>query len=286
MRKLAFCRAVIFIILIAFTPIAAKEYVVGKVDMGQLGNQLFIIAATVSLALDHKATAVFPELATSNEFNIPTNYKRLFSHLNVSNPKRIKYIYYEPHHHFAAIPYHPNMKLIGYFQSEKYFIHHKQEILDLFTPSHEIINYLTTKYEWIINHPCTVGIHFRSYSNEVASSQSAHPNCTLEYFISAMDHFPEDALFVVFSNDIKWCQENFSKIPRNFVFVENELYYHDFFLMSLCKHNIISNSSFSWWAAYLNRNPDKIVIAPPLWFNPSYISDTQDIYPPEWIVLN
>jgi len=55
--------------------------------------------------------------------------------------------------------------------------------------------------------------------------------------------------------------------------------------MSLCKHQIICNSSFSWWGAYLNLNPDKIVVAPFKWFNPCYITDTQDLLPPEWLTF-
>ena len=99
-----------------------------------------------------------------------------------------------------------------------------------------------------------------------------------------MDLFPEDALFVVCSDNIPLCKKAFQDSSKNIKIIEEEHGYMDLFLMSLCHHNIISNSSFSWWAAYLNRNPNKIVIGPKKWFNtenPKY--DTSDLLPDEWI---
>ena len=105
-----------------------------------------------------------------------------------------------------------------------------------------------------------------------------------EYFQKAISLFSQDALFVVFSNDINWCKTNLQGLAKNLIFIENEPYYHDFYLMSLCKHQIISNSSFSWWAAYLNRNPDKIVIAPINWFTKASGFHSKDLFPDEWIL--
>ncbi len=116
-----------------FQSLAAKEqppfvppFVMGSLK-GQLGNQLFIIAATVSLALDHGAIPIFPDFLRASHDNISFNYNRLFPHLNPHFPvkERIACYYKELHFHYDPIPYAPNLCLIGYFQSENYFYHHK-----------------------------------------------------------------------------------------------------------------------------------------------------------------
>ncbi len=251
--------------------------------MGQLGNQLFIIAATVSLALDHGATPIFPDLTRNKMYDIPLNYERLFHSLPALLPKSVSFIYKEPRFSYQAIPYRPNMKLSGYFQSEKYFSNHKQEILELFAPPVDVTAYLSLHYGDILEHPMTVSVHVRFYHEDPTGQ--AHPTCRRDYFEKAMEYFPNDALFVVFSNQMKECKNLLSAIPKNLRFIEGEDHFCDLYLMSLCKHAIIANSSFSWWGAYLNRNPAKQVIAPKLWFNPRYLTDTGDLLPEGWIQI-
>jgi glycosyl transferase family 11 len=288
-RKLIVCIRNLF--LLAFmsfsASLPAKPFIEGHM-MGQFGNQLFIIAATTSLALDHDAEPRFPTLATSREFNIPFNHQMVFHHLNSNSPDSgIENTYIEPNYYYEEIPYQPNMKIVGWFQSEKYFINHKDEILTLFAPHPEIMNYLNSKYSEIINNPKTVSIHLRTYDVEIPEVANCYITYGAEYVEKAMELFPEDSLFVVFSNQMKWCKQILQGIPKNMRFIEKENYIYDFYLMSLCKHNIICNSSFSWWSAYLNKNPDKIVVVPPLWFSPSYKSefDARDLIPDGWTVL-
>ncbi len=261
---------------------AAQPFVMGDL-MGQLGNQMFQIAAATSLALDHDAVAIFPGLDSQEEYNIPLNREWIFSHLSTEMPQEpINFCYIEPSFQYNPIPYTPNMRIRGWFQSEKYFGHHKEEICALFAPSEEIVSYLNEKYSFILEHPNTVAIHHREYSSIENPLGHVYMNCDVSYYQAAIDLFPEKALFVVFSNNISWCKEQFKKINRNFYFIENEIYYYDFYLMSACKHNIISNSSFSWWAAYLNPNPAKKIIAPEAWFHPNYRTDSGDLIPSNW----
>lgn len=277
-----------FIFNLIFLPVwLFSQPVVTAPLVGQFGNQLFIMAAAISLALDHQAVYTFPDLATSKDFNIPFNYQKVFYHLNAFKPsERIVYQYREPSFTYQPIPYIPNMAIKGFFQSEKYFIQHKQEIIDLFSPPPEIVDFLTLKYGEIIRHPQTVSVHMRSYLNEpYQGSRLAYVYLGGEYVEKAMALFPEDSLFIVFSNDMEWCKKELNHISRPMVFIEGESYHHDFYLMSLCRHNIICNSSFSWWAAYLNRNPDKVVVAPAHWFTKHCPHDTRDLIPREWMVL-
>lgn len=251
--------------------------------IGQLGNQLFIIAAAHSLALDHGAISVFPNLDLSSEFNIPVNRKSLFGHLNAERPSDIDYCYVEPHYPFEPIPYQPNMQISGFFQSEKYFAHHKIEIVDLFAPPEKIVDELKERYGDILEHPCTVAVHMRYYFED--PEQKFHITYGRQYFKKAMQQFPPNALFCVFSNHMNWSKEILAGISRNIRFIEGEHFHTDFYLMSMCKHNIICNSSFSWWAAYLNKNIHKKVIAPMPWFHPNSGQDTRDLIPNDWIIL-
>ncbi len=273
-------KALFLFILGCLAPLSAKPFVSAKL-VGQLGNQMFQIATATSLALDNDAEALFPDLISSDKFNIPLNHKKVFFRCEAHRKGAIKFNYVDTNLPYTPIIYRPNMRIEGWFQCEKYFDHHRKEILELFAPSKKILSYLTTRYADILNHPCTVALHHRSYFKE-DPKQLYHPTQTKEYFLKAILYYPEDALFVVCSNDIAWCKENFADISRNFVFIENEPHYHDLFLMSMCTHNIISNSSFSWWSAYLNQNPEKIVTAPKRWFAETSGADYRDIIPNSW----
>lgn len=271
-------------VLLFSSPLSAKPVVKGNL-MGQLGNQLFIIAATVSLALDHDAEAVFPDLITRTQEGLPVNREKILYRCNAVMPEgtSLKFHYREPHFHYAPIPYQPNMQISGYFQSEKYFRNHKDEIVALFAPSAEIKDYLTNKYSHLINHPCSVAIHVRHYSE--SGGERIYVPCSSDYLKKAMALYPKEAQFVVCTNDLERTKKLFADLSVEPYYVENEPHYHDFYLMSMCKHNIISNSSYSWWAAYLNTNPEKIVAAPLAWFTSDSGLDSKDLIPSSWMVF-
>lgn len=287
--KSCLCHLLMFIYpLICAETLVAKPFIKGNLRE-RLGNQLFIVAANVSLALDNDARAIFPELLSRTDSDIPENYKNVLWRLDVSKPNRpICFNYCEPSLVYSPIPFVPNMQTNGWFASERHFKHHKDEILALFAPHPDIVNYLHNKYRDILEHPNTVAIHVRAYFLESSYAAQNFVSYKRDYFEKAMDLFPDDTLFVIFSDKINWCKQEFAPLAasKNVRFIENEKSYHDFFFMSMCKHNIISNSTFSWWGAYLNTNPDKIVIAPPQWFHPeSSLKDIPDLFPPEWFIL-
>lgn len=262
---------------------AEKPFIEGELT-GQLGNQMFVIAATVSLALDHDAEPVFPGFILDSSNNIPLNYQKVFYHLNVVRSSRVRATYREPSADYSSIPYQKNMRICGYFQSENYFRHHKKEIVELLLPRPEIVSYLQTKYGHLLESSTTVSIHMRSYADEDPTGK-VYRAYGREYFKKAMALFPEDALFFVFSNRMERCKKELEGLDRRMIFVEGEPHYCDLYLMSMCEHNIICNSSFSWWAAYLNQNPDKIVVAPHQWYMPGCGIGEKDLVPKEWIRL-
>lgn len=103
----------------------------------------------------------------------------------------------------------------------------------------------------------------------------------VEYMRSKLD----TPHFFIFTDDPKWVSENFPA-GEDYTLVSSSGMYEDLFLMAQCRHNIIFNSSFSWWGAWLNGNPGKIVVAPDMWFTPHYKLDYSDVVPEEWIKLN
>lgn len=133
----------------------------------------------------------------------------------------------------------------------------------------------------------SVAIHIRrgDYIN-IKVNAKLFEVCNMSYYNLAIksikDRFP-NSVFYIFTQDTEWAKENF--IGEEFHFVEGNSAIDDMLLMSFCKHNIIANSTFSWWGAWLNKNPQKIVIAPKNWYNGDLNETTKDLIPAEWIRL-
>ena len=163
--------------------------------------------------------------------------------------------------------------LIGYWQGLKYFEDVQEELrLELQPPD----DFFDNKVKPTEN---SVSLHVRR--TDYMHIQDHHPVCSIDYYKHALSLIDHDHIFI-FSDDIKWCQNNLD--DKNVTFVHNEDPLHDMWLMSNCTHNIIANSTFSWWSAWLNSNPNKVVIAPKNWFGPAAPSD-RDVVPEKWIRL-
>ncbi len=258
---------------------------------GQLGNQLFIIATTLGYAWDYDAVPIFPGLITAKNRTC-YNKDRLFFRLNAAqSPRPFSYIYRTDleSEWFSSkkIPFRPDQILDGYFQSWRHFHHHKEKILKIFAPSDYTENYLNEKYQTLLQNPKTVGIHVRTQA-KLLHDNGHHPFWGMGYYKEAMDQFPQDTTFVVISDRINWCKHQFSKLNRRVVFVEGNYGIEDLFLLTKLKGNILSNSSFSWWAAYLNINENPISIFPKYWKDPKlHINPPEeDFFLSEWKLID
>jgi len=248
--------------------------------VGGLGNYMFQVAAAYSLSIDNNDSCVF------NNENIATVHKHfntylpnIFRYLIISN-ENFSSVYSEPYFHYKKIPYKNNLKLNGYFQSEKYFKHNREHILNLFSIDDVSKNYIDNKYSDILKHN-TCSVHVRR--GDYLRYPEHHPICSLEYYNNSINQLPKDTKFLFFSDDVVWCENTFK--GENFIFVNGNEDYIDMWLMSLCKNNIIANSSFSWWGAWLNKNKNKTVIAPKEWFGTRLNHITKDVYCDDWIIL-
>jgi hypothetical protein len=177
--------------------------------------------------------------------------------------------------------------LDGYWGSEKYFKDIKNIIHKEFTFKNKP-DVANRKMISRIKNCDSVSIHIRhgDYIEDKKTNQF-HGVCDLGYYFKAVTLIVKKVKspqFFVFSDDLLWAKQNFHlKFPC--IYVDHNIGkkdYEDMRLISYCQHNIIANSSFSWWGAWLNKNPDKIVIAPREWFCDKSI-DTKDLIPQSWI---
>lgn len=175
----------------------------------------------------------------------------------------------------------------GYFQNEKYFIDIRDDILKAFTlkppideKNQEILD--------IIKNTNSVSLHVRRGDYvTIESANKFHGTCPLKYYRKAIKYIEKHVKnphFFLLSDDIDWVVKNLKiEHPCTIINFNQEKDYFDMHLMKHCKHNIVANSSFSWWGAWLNDNPKKIVIAPKKWVAKKIRNC--DIVPKQWIKL-
>lgn len=213
-------------------------------NLGRLGNQLFQIAVTINYARKYKQQVKFPKWTYEKDFNFQFELLDENIHNLLNESDCLNYVQLPDYY-----PRSGNVSLNGYFQSEKYFIESKTEILDVFKTETEKLN--------------SGFVHVRR--GDYLNLQQYHPVQAIEYYKSGMDMLKLDH-FYCFSDDIAWCKENLK--DSRIEFVENTSEIQDLKLMMKCKGSVIANSSFSWWGAYLSQS-DKVII-PKNWFGPAY----------------
>jgi hypothetical protein len=178
-----------------------------------------------------------------------------------------------------------NLMYRGYWQNEKYFIEISDKIRSAFT-FQKPLTAENLKISNLIQNTESVSLHIRR--GDYVGHSLLGGICDLNYYknaISLINGKVAKPTFFVFSNDIGWCKQNLKIEAANYIsWNQGSDSYRDMQLMSLCKHNVIANSSFSWWGAWLNNNQSKIVIAPKSWTNDPNYDDT-DVCPHHWIKI-
>lgn len=255
---------------------------------GRLGNQMFQYAALKAVSLETGFDCYLPnnlKIKPDGLFDL-TNQKwieyklDLFDCFEINCPikeEQLNSTYIEQNFTFEKeiFSISDNTAIDGYFQSYKYFEKYEDIIKKEFTFKKHILD----KAKYIVNqykNPVSINVRRGDYV--------AHPNywnITPEYISEALQNFSDkEYTFLITSDDIPWCKEVF---PNEVIFMENNTPFEDLCIMSLCDHNIIANSTFGWWAAWLNNNPEKKVVAPSNWFIPAKPLD--DLYPKNWITI-
>lgn len=170
--------------------------------------------------------------------------------------------------------------LIGYWQNEQYFINIRELLLEKFIPIDLCDKYF--QYEKLITDN-TVSLHIRrgDYVSEKHTNEF-HGICSLDYYNSAIKYFNNPNI-MIFTDDIEWVKNNINF--KNSIIIDGLSESENIYLMSKCTNNIIANSSFSWWGAWLNNKIDKKVISPNKWFNNIDANNNCKIVPTSWIKL-
>lgn len=286
--------------------------------IGGLGNQMFQYAFLIALREKFKQK-IYVDISSFNGYKLHNGLEleKIFNiKLNIADPADIRRLSYYSNNYIKQRLCRrllPNKKTEyiesskknvienvfinsgdcyyeGYWQNHKYF----HDYYDIISKEFSFkLDNLCIKNENIIEfiknslNP-TVSIHIRR--GDYINNKYFKDICNVDYYNKSINEvlnvFP-NAFFLIFSNDINWCKNNICKIiyNNNIIFVDwnnTDKSYIDMYIMSLCRINIIANSSFSWWAAYLNKNKNKIVIAPDKWINNNKLFKPQL---PDWKLI-
>lgn len=257
---------------------------------GRLGNCMFQYASTLGIArkLNRTPTASISQVDHFSDcFKLGSVVDRIIEPNEIYTESSFSF----DEKAFRIPEQCQHIEARGYFQTEKYFSHVADEVRDNFSFSDDI----KEKAKKYLPDDKTVSIHVRRGDYVHLTEQGFH-GALFDYYKKALEYFPNHTP-VVFSDEIKWCKDNFDFCPSSTVFVDDDSYdinmssqrnsdisgYIDMCSMSMCDAHIITNSSFSWWGAYLGQGK---TIAPSPWFGPSGPQDFYDVYCQDWTVLN
>jgi hypothetical protein len=295
--------------------------------LGGLGNQLFQIFATIATAMRNDDSFFFMnvELLGGNPGHIRNTYwkkcfqrlERFLIPLNETTQRMFSSLpsFTEPSFDYSQLPTHTSqlkqpLRLNGYFQSEKYFVDKYHEICELIhlKRQQEWVKQIKSNESWSADYAGPkktrdlVSIHFRI--GDYALTPDYHPITRLSYYKNAIKHIitrrsdtSRNISILVFyqrcDRDIvfKYIDElksDYANFDIQFHFVDETMDdWQQLLLMSICDHNIIANSTFSWWGAYFNANHDKVVCYPSVWFGPACpIKTTNDLCPETWVKID
>lgn len=259
---------------------------------GGLGNQLFQIYTTIAYAI--KSKHVFTFLHVKEVGDRGTYWDSIFLQLRPFLTDKLPPTTTIQEKNFMfndlTIP-KENSMLVGYFQSAKYFeehadtIHRMLRIEPLKTMLCQRLGLDADYFTRIIS------MHFRL--GDYKKLPEFHPIATTKYYTQALAMFPGEYTVLYFceNEDIDEVNQTISVLSNIYPSLHFErggadlTDWEQMLLMSCCSHNIIANSTFSWWAAYLNTNKTKRVTYPHVWFGPRAPHDTRDLCPPEWVKI-
>ena len=265
---------------------------------GRLGNQMFQFAYLLYLRkrcgveMDwYLSDRGFSQLSASfPHLSVNCQTEKQTKHIRQANPKQVDYV---KEHHISrtediSVPKKCITHYIGYWQCHSYVEAVRDELLEAF--DWKQVSSDAGLLAWVkrMEEGCSVSVHIRRGDYQSAENREIYGKvCTPDYYHRAMqrmrDTLEKKPTFYLFSDDKEWTKKHFNETDCIVINVEESGQdWKDLYLMTRCEHHIIANSSFSWWGAWLGRNPNKTVIAPEWWY---YGMETPDLLPSTWILL-
>lgn len=242
-------------------------------SIGRLGNQIFQLSASIGYAKKHGMRWAAP----SNTRETPAFHQYFPGLPKTGGQSGRRYEAHDPSMFgYREIPHFPEgITMVGFFQSLKYFENAQDEVRQA----------LNLKYAE--GYEDYVSIHVRR--GDYVQNANSFPPITEDYIDSALAQIKRSGTdftkVIFFSDDIQWCIDKFPSLGRvTCHYSKGRSEYEDLCLMASCGHHVIANSTFSWWGAWLGRNPNKIVVSPhhTSWFGPNGPTDTKDLIPDSW----
>ena len=255
---------------------------------GRFGNQMFQYAATRGVAAWKGYEWCIPDgPKTDDEFEDEENQHKLFMAFKLPSAKVVN-MHPAPYKQEASFTFdedlfnncEDNVNLYGYFQSEKWFSHIENSIRKDFEWRDDVYNMCGQMFDNITGGQA-ISLHIRRTDHLIKPTY--HPVLPLSYYEEALSKFPSDIPVLVFSDDPAWCHEQELFAGDRFLISDSGDNITDMCLMSMCQYQIMANSTYSWWGAWLSNSEH--VIAPKLWFGPDG-QDPKDIYVERWKYLD
>jgi len=266
--------------MIKKSKILTSNYITSRLQ-GRTGNMMFQIAHGYAKSLEYNRQYVAPFAESSSKHLEKTLFRKIdFNIPNTSDIDISKYVWSKFEYEELIPDNEIPTVFCGWYQSEKYFEKYKQVIKDMYSPTLDFVDRALKDFPFFID-STVAAINVRR--GDYLHFPTRHPVISVEYIEYAYTKLPKHDILIVVSDDIEWCRQNI-KLP-NVVYIDNYIDCDGLWLLSLCDYFIISNSTFSWWGAYLSRNPNKVVIAPDTWFGPDILEKTDDIYCQDWIKI-
>ena len=255
---------------------------------GRFGNQMFQYAATRGIAANKGYDwCIPPGPLTDEEFEDEENQHKLFMAFKLSSAKTVK-MHPAPYKEEGSFRFdqdlfdncEDNVNLYGYFQSEKYFKHIEDDIRKDFEWRDDVQTMCSHMFDSITNGEA-ISLHVRRTDHLIKPTY--HNVLPLSYYEEALSKFDKDLPVLIFSDDPLWCHDEAFFNGDRFLISDSGDNITDMCLMSMCQYQIMANSTFSWWAAWLSGSEH--VIGPKMWFGPDG-ADPTDIFVDRWEYLD
>jgi hypothetical protein len=275
--------------------------------MGGLGNQLFQIFTTIAYGIETRKKILFSnsEFLTIGTVR-PTYWNTFLSGLSIfvdkestTSPSLEAFQYQEPGFSYSKIPplyADERVRLVGYYQSYKYFDNVKDKLFQMIRLRSQQAAATIDYSNYILRDSNNISMHFRL--GDYKNIQDCHPLMPYTYYEEALDYIafqkPQRPLHVLYFcqfEDNEVVSEMIKKLSDkhmdiHFTKVSDDIMdWKQLLLMSCCDDNIIANSTFSWWGAYFNETPEKIVCYPDMWFGPKLQHDVRDLFLDSWVKI-